>query len=300
MKYLKLYESFIKLIKENVEGKKFFLLLAPSASGKTTFANNQGIYHWYDNPKADKVLVGTDNVGKIEANQLLYDIVSKDMPKLSELMKKAGDSLHLLEEYKDVFNKWQEEASEQEKSRYEEVKKSVGYDKRCIDSKGREDGRVTFMAWVAYYLPAKTIIFDDISDAITNYFSVETILLFTPLDHFLDNIKTRNDPNSENYDKSSTIDVNKEDTALYQYCQWFQATDKPDLDNKFYAVDNTEKMIASTGHNNPKEILDLLGVSNEMANGFYLTVRAGNNFNKIINSRDPSTGRAEDASSLNF
>jgi hypothetical protein len=299
MKYLKLYESFIKLIKENVEGKKLFLLLAPSASGKTTFANNQGIYHWYDNPKADKVLIGTDNVGKIEARQLLYDIVGKDMPKLSELMKKAGDSLHLLEEYKDFFNKWQEEASEEEKSRYEEVKKAVGYDERCIDSKGREDGRVTFMAWVAYYLPAKTIIFDDISDAITNYFSVETILLFTPLDHFLKHIITRNDPKSKNYDKSSTIDVNKKDTALYQYCQWFQATDKPDLDNKFYTVDNVEEMIASTGHENPKEILNLLGVSNEMSNGFYLTVRAENNY-KIINSRDESTGRAEDASSLNF
>jgi hypothetical protein len=298
MKYLKLYESFIKLIKENAEGKKFFLLLAPSASGKTTFANNQGIYHWYDNPEADKVLIGTDNVGKEKSNQLLYDIVAKDMPKLSELMKKAGDSLHLLEDYKDFFNIWKEEASEEEKSRYEEVKRVVGYDKRCIDSKGREDGRVTYMAWVAYYLPAKTIIFDDISDAITNYFSVETILLFTPLDHFLEHIITRNDPNSENYDKSSTIDVNKEGTALYQYCQWFQATDKPDLDNKFYTVDNVEEMIASTGHENPKEILNLLGVSNEMIDGFYLTVRPGNNFNKIINSRDKSTGRAENADIL--
>ena len=119
MKYLKLYESFIKLIKENTEGKKFFLLLAPSASGKTTFANNQGIYHWYDNPKADKVLIGTDNVGKIEARQLLYDIVAKDMPKLSEMMQKAGDGLHLLEhkDYKDFFNIWKKEASEEEKSR---------------------------------------------------------------------------------------------------------------------------------------------------------------------------------------
>jgi len=298
MKYLKLYESFIKLIKENTEGKKFFLLLAPSASGKTTFANKQGIYHWYDDPNADKVLIGTDNVGKEKARQLLYDTVAKDMPKLSELMKKAGDGLHLLEEYKDVFNKWQEEASEEEKSRYEEVKKAVGYDKRCIDSKGREDGRVTFMAWVAYYLPAKTIIFDDISDAIKNYFSVETILLFTPLDHFLSNIINRNRP--DNPEKSEYIDVNDKNTALYQYCKWFQSTDKPDLDNKFYTVGNVEKMIASTGHENPKEILDLLGVKDEMVDGFYLTVRPGNNFNKIINSRDKSTGRAEDTNSLSF
>jgi hypothetical protein len=37
-----------------------------------------------------------------------------------------------------------------------------------------------------------------------------------------------------------------------------------------------------------------------LVDGFYLTVRPGNNFNKIINSRDKSTGRAEDVSSLSF
>jgi hypothetical protein len=67
-----------------------------------------------------------------------------------------------------------------------------------------------------------------------------------------------------------------------------------------YTVRNLEQMLVAAKHNNPREILDLLGVKDILENGFYLTTKSGIKPNKIINSRDPSTGRAKDVSELVF
>lgn len=67
-----------------------------------------------------------------------------------------------------------------------------------------------------------------------------------------------------------------------------------------YTVRNLEQMLVAAKHNNPREILDLLGVKDTLENGFYLTTKPGINPNEIINSRDPSTGRAKSISELVF
>ena len=124
MKYLKLYESFIKLIKEGVEGKKFILLSGPSASGKTYLATSPEslaptkIEHWYKNPEADKVLVGTDNFGGDQyIFQKLIELISENgLPELAKLSANSfKDSPWLIEIYEDDFKKWQEAASDEEK-----------------------------------------------------------------------------------------------------------------------------------------------------------------------------------------
>jgi hypothetical protein len=313
MKYLKLYESFIQLLKEGVEGKKFILLSGPSASGKTYLAADPEslaptkIEHWYKNPKADKVLVGTDNFGgDQDIFQKLIELISENgLPELAKLSANSfKDSPWLIEIYKDDFKKWQEAASDEEKKKYEEIRKHIGYltdpePKAKSQQRDGHDGRRFGMAWVAYFSKAKTIVFDDVDTGIKLFKvfgEIEDYLIFTPLDWYLKNINSR--VNSEN--KAERIDVNDKESALYQYCKWFQATDKPDLDNKMYTVRNLEQMLVAAKHNNPREILDLLGVKDILENGFYLTTKSGIKPNKIINSRDPSTGRAKDVSELVF
>ncbi len=313
MKYLKLYESFIKLLKEGVEGKKFILLSGPSASGKTYLATDSKslaptkIVHWYENPEADKVLTGTDNFqGNDLIFQKLMEMISENgLPELAKLSANSfKDNPWLIEIYKDDFKKWQEIASDEEKKKYEEIRPHIGYltdpdPKAKSKQKDDHDGRRFGMAWVAYFSKAKTIVFDDVDTGIKEFKvfgNIEDYLIFTPLDWYLKNIDSR--VNSEN--KSERIDVNNEDSGMYQYCRWFQATDKPDLDNKMYTAENVEQMLISSKHNSPKEILNLLGVKGELENGFYLKTRPEINPNKIINSRDPSTGRAKDVSELKF
>ena len=303
MKYLKHYQSFLGKLNESLSGKEFILLSGPSASGKTFLATDSRsplltkIEHWYDNPKANKILVGTDNFmgGKYfkDFQKLLLD------NRLVELSKFTTDWQYLIEEYRTPFEKWLEIATEEEQMKYEEVKSAVGFskEKTTDDVTGIQDGRVCGMAWVAYLSQSKTIVFDDIKSTIKKYIpNITEVLVFTPLDWYLQNIQSRN----LSEDDTEHIDVNEWGTALYQYCNWFQATDKPDLDNKLYTPETVEKMLIEAGHNNPKEILKLLGVSKKHVNGFYLTTAPGVRPKFIINSRDLSTGSALDADTLTF
>lgn len=279
MKYLKLYQYF-KLIKESaIANKKLILFSGPSASGKSYLAEKLGAKHWYEGD-ADVALIGTDNFGS-DSN--------KTFPKFSKLLKEFGcpelakfdkDWHWLIELYKDDYKKWREAASDEEKKRYEELKSKLAFEKS--QEKGRKDGRICGMAWTAYLLPesVKTIIFDDVSTGIENYFKVRDILLFTPLDWMMKNIKSRE------------IDVNEEGTSIYQYCDWFTATDKPDLDNKMYTAEILIELLTEAGHDNPNEILSKLGVKGELKKEFYLTTRPEVNPETIVNTRDKSTGRA--------
>ena len=293
MKYLKLYENFI-LIKEAIANKKLILLSGPSASGKSYLAENTlGAKNWYEGDTS-VALIGTDNFGG-DSN--------KTFSKFSKLLKEFGcpelskfkkDWHWLIELYKEDYKKWQEVSSDEEKKKYEELKSKLSFEKSQDESKNfphhHKDGRICGMAWTAHLLPESvtTIIFDDISTGIENYFKVQDILLFTPLDWMMKNVKSRE------------IDVNEEGTSLYQYCDWFMATDKPDLDNKMYTAEILTELLTEAGHDNPKKILSKLGVKGELENGFYLTTRPGVNPETIVNTRDKSTGRAIAIDSLSL
>ena len=292
MKYLKLYESYI-LIKEAIANKKLILFSGPSATGKSYLAEKLGAKHWYEGDTS-VALIGTDNFGA-DSN--------KTFSKFSKLLKEFGcpelskfkkDWHWLIELYKDEYKKWQEVASDEEKKKYEELKRKLPFEKSQEKSKNfphhDKDGRICGMAWTTYLLPesVKTIIIDDISTGIENYFKVRDILLFTPLDWMMKNIKSRE------------IEINEEGTSLYQYCDWFMATDKPDLDNKMYTAEILIKLLTEAGHNNPNEILSKLGVKGDLKNEFYLTTRPKVNPETIVNTRDKSTGRAIAIDSLSL
>ena len=294
MKYLNKYESFLNIIKEAVSNRKLILLSGPSASGKSYLAENTlGAKNWYEGDTS-VALIGTDNFGGES---------KKTFPKFSKLLKEFGcpelakfkeDWHWLIELYKDDYKKWQEVSSDEEKKKYEELKSKLPFEKSQDESKNfphhGKDGRICGMAWTAHLLPESvtTIIFDDISTGIENYFKVQDILAFTPLDWMMKNIKSRE------------IDVNEEGTTLYQYCDWFMATDKPDLDNKMYTAEILTELLTEAGHDNPKEILIRLGVKGDLENGFYLTTRPGVNPETIVNTRDKSTGRAIAIDSLSL
>jgi hypothetical protein len=311
MKYLKLYESFMPI--KAITNKKLILFSGPSGSGKSYLAEKLGAKHWYEGDTS-VALIGTDNFG--------HDY-KKTFSKLSKLLKEFGcpelskfkkdwhwlielgsfdyDGIDIVSTYKDDYKKWHESASDEEKKKYEELKRKLPFEKSQEKGKNfprrQKDGRICGMAWTAYLLPesTNTIIFDDISTGIKNYFKVRDILVFTPLDWMMKNIKSRF-PSI----KAREIEVNEEGTSLYQYCDWFMATDKPDLDNKMYTSENLISLLTEVGHNNPKEILKKLGVDAELENGFYLTTRPKVNPDMIVNTRDKSTGRAIGIDSLSI
>ena len=294
MKYLNKYKKFLNIIKESVSNRKLILLSGPSASGKSYLAKKTlGAKNWYEGDTS-VALIGTDNFGG-DSN--------KTFSKFSKLLKEFGcpelskfkkDWHWLIELYKEDYKKWQEVSSDEEKKKYEELKSKLPFEKSQDESKNfphhHKDGRICGMAWTAHLLPesANTIIFDDISTGIKNYFKVQDILAFTPLDWMMKNVKSRE------------IDVNEEGTSLYQYCDWFMATDKPDLDNKMYTAEILTELLTEAGHDNPKKILSKLGVKGELENEFYLTTRPGVNPETIVNTRDKSTGRAIAIDSLSL
>jgi hypothetical protein len=154
------------------------------------------------------------------------------------------------------------------------------------------------MAWAAHLLPATEILFDDIGDAIKNYYAegeISDVLLFTPLDYYLGNIISRNGSSN----KAEKIDTSNRDAGIYQYCDWYRAVAEPDLDDKQYSAEDMKSKLEAAGYSNSDELLRLLGVTPELEEGFYIGLKDWVKPNTIINSRDKSTGRAQSVDDFN-
>ncbi|CAB4159448.1 hypothetical protein UFOVP699_184 [uncultured Caudovirales phage] len=307
MSYLLSYKGWRALHEAEESGEKqksLVLLSGPSASGKTYFAMNRlGAKHWYSDPTAKTVLLGTDNFNNQEIRPTFIKLVEDSgMPTLAKIASQV-DSPHILKLYDTEFAQWSKEASPEEKSRYEELERVAGYDPEKCKSTVRKqegkdgDGRVSAMSWAAHLLPATEILFDDVGDAIKNYYAegeVKDILLFTPLDHYLGNIISRN----ESSNKGERIDTSNKEAGIYQYCDWYRAAAEPDLDDKKYSVEEMKSQLEAAGYSNSDELLQLLGVTPELEEGFYIGLKDWVTPTRIINSRDESTGRAESAANF--
>jgi hypothetical protein len=284
------------------EGKTLILLSGPSASGKTYFAINRlGAEEWYNDLKAETVLMGTDNFNNAEIVKSFVQLVRESgMPLLAEIAEQT-DSPHAIKLYEEEFARWKKEATPEEKAKYEEVDRVAGYDpEKCKSSirkqQGRDgDGRVSAMAWTAYLLPASNVLFDDVGDAIKNYYNdLRDVLLFTPLDHYLGNIVSRN----KSSNKAEHIDTQDTESGFHQYCDWYRAVAEPDLDDKRYTSEEVKIKFEEAGYSNADELLKKFGVTPELEEGFYVGLADWVRPNMIINSRDESTGRAESAASF--
>ena len=292
MKYLKLYESFIK---ESISKKKLILFSGPSASGKTYLATDDNsvlakkFKHWYSDLEATAILIGTDTFMDPKNAPALYTLMKNyGLKKYAEIAKEFPDSPWLIEVFdKKLYKKFRFEASAAELKIWDKMNAMVGYNKKkCTGSiRNKEDGRVCGMAWVAYMHPAQTIIFDDIDTAIKNYFNdLVDILCFTPFNYYLSNIKKRID----SPDTSMQIDVSNTNAGIYQYIKWFKSVENPELDNKFYTIESAKKLLEKTGYKDSNKILKLLGV-NLKDKGFYIGKNTTVNCDQVINTRDDAS-----------
>jgi len=292
MKYLKLYESFIK---ESISKKKLILFSGPSASGKTYLATDaksvlaKKFKHWYSDLEATAVLIGTDTFMDPKNAPALYTLMKNyGLKKYAEIAKEFPDSPWLIEVFdKKLYKKFRFEASAAELKIWDKMNARVGYNKKkCTGSiRNKEDGRVCGMAWVAYMHPAQTIIFDDSDTAIKNYFNdLVDILCFTPFNYYLSNIKKRID----SPDTSMQIDVSDTNAGIYQYIKWFKSVENPELDNKFYTIESAKKLLEKTGYKDSNKILKLLGV-NLKDKGFYIGKNTTVNCDQVINTRDDAS-----------
>ena len=292
MKYLKLYESFIK---ESISKKKLILFSGPSASGKTYLATDDNsvlakkFKHWYSDLEATAILIGTDTFMDPKNAPALYTLMKNyGLKKYAEIAKEFPDSPWLIEVFdKKLYKKFRSEASDEELKIWDKMNARVGYNtEKCTGSiKNKEDGRVCGMAWVSYLHPAQTIIFDDIDTAIKNYFNdLVDILCFTPFNYYLSNIKKRID----SPDTSMQIDVSDTNAGIYQYIKWFKSVENPELDNKFYTIESAKKLLEKTGYKDSNKILKLLGV-NLKDKGFYIGKNTTVNCDQVINTRDDAS-----------
>lgn len=296
MKYIKKYSSFMVVESSNLPGKRLILLSGPSASGKSTLAINKlGATHWHES-LSPVVLIGTDNfIGDREIFEKMKELCRKaGMPALADMMP---DWPHVFDQYKEEFAEWRQSASSEEQAIFDSLSKRFPIDKASDNAPHfRQDGRICAMAWCAALLPeeCETVIFDDISVGIKKYLGVEEWVLFTPLDWLLKNIASRN----EDEDERVHIDVNGKGSALYQYCDWWQASAKPDLDNKMYTAESARQMLLAAGHSDPDEILSLLGAKGRLEHGFYISAKEWiDKGSDIFNTRDEPTGKAKAAPS---
>ena len=292
MKYLKLYESFIK---ESISKKKLILFSGPSASGKTYLATDaksvlaKKFKHWYSDLEATAILIGTDTFMDPKNAPALYTLMENyGLKKYTEIAKEFPDSPWLIEVFdKKLYKKFRSEASAAELKIWDKMNARVGYNKKkCTGSiRNKEDGRVCGMAWVAYMHPAQTVIFDDVDTAIKNYFNdLVDILCFTPFNYYLSNIKKRID----SPDTSMQIDVSDTNAGIYQYIKWFKSVENPELDNKFYTIESAKKLLEKTGYKDSNKILKLLGV-NLKDKGFYIGKNTTVNCDQVINTRDDAS-----------
>ena len=292
MKYLKLYESFIK---ESISGKKLILFSGPSASGKTYLATDaksvlaKKFKHWYSDLEATAILIGTDTFMDPKNAPALYTLMENHgLKKYTEIAKDFPDSPWLIEVFdKKLYKKFRSEASDEELKIWDKMNARVGYNtEKCTGSiKKEEDGRVCGMAWVSYLHPAQTVIFDDVDTAIKNYFSnLYDILCFTPFEEYLSNIKSR----IKSSNPGERIDVNDTSSGIYQYMKWFKAVENPELDNKFYTIESAKKLLEKTGYKDSNKILKLLGV-NLKDKGFYIGKNTTVNCDQVINTRDDAS-----------
>lgn len=226
MKYLKLYEQF-RLILEKLDsrGKKLFLLCGPSATGKTYLAGQIGIQHWVKSTdfKGDCLITTDGEDGETEKITQLLE--SKGCPKLAELSKSFKDDLifSIKSYYQDVYKKWQDESSDEEKKILEPIWNVCVEEYSKCPNTGQQDTRVWKLAAISYLWGDGRIVFDDVRPTINKiYDGVKEYIIYTPLTTYLsDNLVKR-------LKKEPGMNVKGK---IEKFFEWFQLSET--VDNSF-------------------------------------------------------------------
>lgn len=286
MKYLKLYEQFrIILEKLDSQGKSLFLLCGPSATGKTYLAGQIGIKHWTETSgfKGD-CLITTDSVdGEMEKITELLE--AKGCPKLAEISKTFKDDLifSIKSYYQDVYKKWQDESSDEEKEILNPLFDICVEEYSKCPNTGQQDTRVWKLGAISYLWGPGRIVFDDVRPTINKiYDGVKEYIIYTPLTTYLsDNLINR-------LKKEPDMNIKGK---IEKFFEWFQLSETPDSsfpDDKKYTLEEVE---ASMKGLNIKieDFITISKITDDMkTNGFYFKkggIQGDKDKSDVFNSR---------------
>jgi len=286
MKHLKLFEQF-RLILEKLDsqGKNLFLLCGPSATGKTYLAGQIGIKHWTETSgfKGD-CLITTDGMdGEMEKITELLE--TKGCPKLSEISKTFKDDFifSIKSYYQDVYKKWQDESSDEEKKILDPLWNICVEEYSKCPNTGQQDTRVWKLAAISYLWGPGRIVFDDVRPTINKiYNGVKEYIIYTPLTTYLsDNLKKR-------LSKESGMNVKGK---IEKFFEWFQLSETPDTtfpDETKYTLEQIEESMKGLNIK-IEDFITISKITDKMkTGGFYFKkggIQGGKDKSPVFNSR---------------
>ncbi len=286
MKHLKLFEQF-RLILEKLDsqGKNLFLLCGPSATGKTYLAGQIGIKHWAETSgfKGDW-LITTDGVdGEMEKITELLE--TKGCPILAEISKTFKDDLifSIKAYYQDVYKKWQDESSDEEKKILDPLWNICVEEYSKCPNTGQQDTRVWKLAAISYLWGPGRIVFDDVRPTINKiYNGVKEYIIYTPLTTYLsDNLKKR-------LSKESGMNVKGK---IEKFFEWFQLSETPDTtfpDETKYTLEQVEESMKGLNIK-IEDFITISKITDKMkTGGFYFKkggIQGGKDGSPVFNSR---------------
>jgi hypothetical protein len=286
MKYLKLYEQF-RLILEKLDrqGKSLFLLCGPSATGKTYLAGQLGIKHWTETSgfKGD-CLITTDGVDG-ETEKITELLEAKGCPKLAEISKTFKDDLIFSTKayYQDVYKKWQNESSDEEKEILNPLFDVCVEEYSKCPNTGQQDTRVWKLAAISYLWGPGRIVFDDVRPTINKiYDGVKEYIIYTPITTYLsDNLinRLKKDPGMNIKGK------------IEKFFEWYQLSEK--VDNSFpdktkYTLEQIEESMKGLNIK-IEDFIVISKITDDMkTNGFYFKkggIQGDKDKSPVFNSR---------------
>jgi hypothetical protein len=286
MRYIKLYEQF-RLILEKLDsqGKKLFLLCGPSATGKTYLAGQIGIQHWTKTSgfKGDCLITTDGEDGEMEKITQLLE--AKGCPKLAEISKTFKDDLifSIKAYYQDVYKKWQDESSDEEKEILNPLFDVCVEEYSYCPNTGQQDTRVWKLSAISYLWGPGRIVFDDVRPTINKiYDGVKEYIIYTPLTTYLgDNLKKR-------LSKESDMNVKGK---LQKFFEWFQLSETPDSsfpDDKKYTLQEIEESMKGLNIK-IEDFISISKITDKMKeNGFYFKkggIQGDKDKSPVFNSR---------------
>lgn len=286
MKHLKLFEQF-RLILEKLDsqGKNLFLLCGPSATGKTYLAGQIGIKHWAETSgfKGD-CLITTDGVDG-EMEKITELLKTKGCPKLAEISKTFKDDLifSIKAYYQDVYKKWQDESSDEEKKILDPLWNICVEEYSKCPNTGQQDTRVWKLAAISYLWGPGRIVFDDVRPTINKiYDGVKEYIIYTPLTTYLgDNLKKR---------MKGEPDMNVKG-KIEKFFEWFQLSETPDTtfpDETKYTLEQIEESMKGLNIK-IEDFITISKITDKMkTDGFYFKkggIQGGKDKSPVFNSR---------------
>ena len=162
--------------------------IGPAGTGKTYLAGQIGIQHWTKTSgfKGDCLITTDGEDGEMEKITQLLE--AKGCPKLAEISKTFKDDLifSIKAYYQDVYKKWQDESSDEEKEILNPLFDVCVEEYSYCPNTGQQDTRVWKLAAISYLWGPGRIVFDDVRPTINKiYDGVKEYIIYTPLTTYL-------------------------------------------------------------------------------------------------------------------